>query len=152
MEETKELSSAEISRAFTNDPVLSTDDFQLGDRTFKVVDLGYDDYITFMTMLEPLLSALVGKISAKSGLKLPDIDLGTFTISGLTSYCKDSLPEMVRIICSQTDPTITIEEVKTLGKTPFKLAEIVIIQVNRNGIVKEFTAFFGQILRLMKAK
>jgi hypothetical protein len=48
----------------------------------------------------------------------------------------------------RVDLLVTAAEVKAWSKKPFKLAEIVLMQVARNGMVKDFTDFFGQMLRL----
>jgi hypothetical protein len=142
------LSEAAIVRAATNDPALSTTEVTLGDRTFKIVDLPYKDYLAFLVAFKPLLGVFMA--TAGSGLEVSG--LPAFDASDLITYCSDTLPEMVRIVCKQTDPTITVDEVMELGKTPFKLANIVLIQVQQNQMIKEITDFFGTILALMPKK
>lgn len=146
------ITPQEISRAATNDPALSDDEFILGGRKFKVVDLPYDDYIKFISLMQPLLESLVNGVSEKAGLKLPEIVIPTsgFTVAGLVKACVGALPEMACIVCSQTDPTITVDEVKTLAKTPFKLAQVVLKQIVRNNIIKDFSDFFEQVIPFLK--
>jgi len=141
------LTEAEKVRAAVNDPA---DQFTLGGRAFKIVDLTYDDYLRFIVLLEPLIKGLVAKVGAVSNVKIPgmELDSSSLSASGIVTYCGESLPEMVRIICSQTEPDITVAEVKLLGKNPFNLAKVVMRQVAQNGIIKDFTDFFGQILPL----
>lgn len=149
--ETPSLSQKDIVRAVTNDPSLSSDEFKLGDRTFKVVDLGYDDYLKFMVAMKPLLSGIAAGMSKAKGVSVPGIDLPetSATEMKILEFCQDELPEMVRIVCAQTDPDITVAEIKKLGKTPFNLAPIALKQMVRNNIISQFTSFFGQILPLM---
>jgi len=146
---TPQLTDAQKTRAAVNDPA---DHFILGGRTFKIVDLPYDDYLRFILLMEPLVQMLVQSASQSGKVSIPGMELDTSSISamGLARYCGDSLPEMVRIICSQTEPEITVEEIKKLGRNPFVLAKIVILQVSQNGIIRDFTDFFAQILPLFK--
>jgi hypothetical protein len=152
METENTLTEKEIIRAATNDPALSARTFTLGERTFTVVDLEYDDYLKFLAYLQPLLEAVTAKIASIRGLQL---DLGTggggMSASALIGFCGKDLPEMARLVCKGTDAGITVEEIKKLGKTPFRLSEIVIAQIEQNNIVKDMSDFFGQSLRLLTA-
>jgi hypothetical protein len=141
------LTEAQKVRAAVNDPA---DKFTLGGRVFNIVDLPYDDYLRFIVLLEPLLKGIVG--AATSSISIPGMEFSASTLSAssIASFCGESLPEMVRIICSQTEPDITAKEVKTLGKNPFQLAKVVMKQVAQNGLIKDFTDFFGQILPLIQ--
>jgi len=141
------LSQADIVRAATNDPALTKDEFMLGDRKFPVVDLSYDDYLRFLTLLTPLLETVVGGVMAKSGFRSGAM----LSPKDLISSLSDSLPELVSIVCNQTDETMTVEEVKLLGRTPFKLADIVMKQIEHNKIISEIASFFAQMLPVLKA-
>lgn len=141
------LSQADLDRAATNDPATSPT-FKLGDREFKVLDLNYKDYIRFFSHLKPMIGVIVGAIATSRGVPM---SLPAFDSMSLIDYCAEELPEMVRIICSQTDPTITAEEVTTLGKTPFTLARIVAMQMNRNNMINDFMDFLKETLPLLKA-
>jgi hypothetical protein len=144
--ETPSLSPEQILRAATNDPALSKDTIALGNKTFKVVDLKYDDYLTFITYLSPLLDAI-----AKSMLSLhgQSDEPEKFSTSTLFSYCGKELPEMARIVCAQTEPDITAEEIKELAGTPFKLIDVVWTQIVRNKMIDEIAAFFGRMAALL---
>jgi hypothetical protein len=145
MEENKtQLSEKEIARAVSNDPALSEVSFELGDRTFKIVDLAYDDYLAFLAELQPLVEAMFGSVMSSGS------SLGELSAQSILKYCGRSLPEMVRIVCRQTDPDITTDEVKRLAKSPFKLAWVVLKQVEQNNMVKEFADFFGSIVPLVQ--
>jgi hypothetical protein len=150
METEKTLTEREVIRAATNDPSLSDRTVTLGGRTFKVVDLEYDNYLKFLALLQPLLESVASKVASMRGITIENSS-GTMNVSGMISYCGQSLPEMVRIVLSATEPDITIEEVKQLGKTPFKMAEIVLAQVDQNNIIKDISDFFAQSLRLLSA-
>jgi len=142
----------EVVQASTNAPQLATDEFKLGDRVFKIIDLDYDSYIRFFAYLRPLINAVASGMAQRQGVSIPSIDLPESSLSAtrLIDFCIADLPEMVRLICAQTYPDTTVEEVKGNGKTPFVLAAIVIKQLVRNNVVGQFVSFFGQILPLMK--
>lgn len=142
--ETPTLTQAEIVRAATNDPVLAEDTFQLGDRVFPLVDLAYDEYLKFFAHLQPLLEKLASTITNTEFQKENEID-----VKGLIAYCGSSLPEMVRLMCAQTDATVTTEDVKRLGKNPFALAAIVVKQIKHNHVIEDIGSFFVQILPML---
>lgn len=141
------LSQADIDRAATNDPAPSPS-FTLGNREFKILDLPYKEYIRFFSHLKPMVGAVVGAIAMSRG-----VPMGTpaFDSMSLITYCSDELPEMVRIVCAQSDPTITTEEVMELGKTPFALARVAAMQINRNNMINDFMDFLKETLPLLKA-
>lgn len=141
-QEQAELTNVDIVRAATNDSTGIT--VQLGDRTFPIKDLSYDSYVRFFSLLQPLLEMIAGKLAPS----LQDHATG-ITSEAIIRYCSDSLPEMVCIVCEQTDPTITIQEVKELGKTPFNLAKIVIKQIEQNRVIADVSDFFVQVLPLL---
>lgn len=136
------LTKTQIAHAATNSPELSTHSFKLGDREFHVVFLPFDDYIEFLTYLEPLLTSLAGSaIDGFNPLALAQ---------AILQYCKQSLPQMVCLMCKQTDPTMTPETVKELARNPFTLARAVLVQVQHDKMVEELGSFFEQIVGLMK--
>lgn len=144
------ISDRELARAVTNDPALSDDQFELGGRVFTIIDLDYDEYVTFTTMLKPLLEVLFARMSGSTSV--PGIDLSSeASVDGVMQFTLKDLPEMARIVCSKTDPDITIADVKKLAKQPFKLAEVVVAQVIRNNIINDFASVFTQLRRLILA-
>jgi hypothetical protein len=145
--ETPSLSPEQILRAATNDPALSKDTFTLGSKTFKVVDLKYDDYLKFITYLSPLLDAIAKSMLSMTGRVEESEE--KFSTSTLFQYCGKELPEMARIVCAQTEPDITPDEVKELAGTPFKLIDVVWAQIVRNKMIDEIAAFFGRMAALL---
>lgn len=147
------LTDKDILQGAVNSPALAADEFQLGDRTFKVLDLGYDDYVQFLFFVKPIFEAL-GKAVTLSPTQVPDIDLGAgiLSITNIMDFCLKDLPEMCRIVCAQTAPEITVTEVKALARNPMKMTEVVLKQIVRNNMIKDFTSFFHQILALMPKK
>lgn len=155
MEETKqgaELTPQQISEAATNNPALSPDEFKLGETTFKIVHLPYDDYVSFIAYLQPFLDAITSKMADKVKISVPGLDIGK-AIDGtlLIKFCGTSLPEMARLICKQTYPNITVDQIKKDAGTPFILANIVLQQVIKNGMLRDFASFFAQIAPLFKS-
>lgn len=151
--ETTSISEERIVEAATNDPALSPDEFRLGDARFKLVYLPYDDYLSFLTYLRPFMEMIAGAVSKKRNVSVPGIDLGpapAFDMDNLIRFCGNSLPEMVRLVCKQTAPDITVEQIKEGGKNPFVLASIVIRQVAKNQMIKDFADFFAQMTPLLQ--
>lgn len=145
--EEKTLTQLEIVRAATNDPALAARTVKLGDREFPVLDLEYDDYMLFMAQVTPLLESLLGSLPGVRNLQLVD----TITPSSIISFCGKSLPELARIVCSQSAPAITVAEVKKLGKTPFALALVVLAQIEQNQMITSVKDFFLRIAPLLTA-
>jgi len=146
MEQTQTPTKLEIVRAATNAPELSTRTVPLGDREFKVVDLEYDDYLLFMAQLQPLLEGLLGNLPGVRGLGLSSV----LSPTDIMRYCGKSLVDMAVIVCKQTDPSVTAEEVKRLAKSPFKLVTVVMAQIEQNNIIGELKDFFNLVLPLLK--
>lgn len=144
------LTDEQILAAATNSPVLSPDQFKLGDQTFKIVHLPYDDYVTFLGYLQPFLSAMVLGKSKEQKVSIPGINLGVGASPlALVEFCSNELPEMVRLIVKQTDPTVTVKTIKELAGTPFVLAGIVFQQLVRNQMIADFASFFKQMMPLL---
>jgi len=138
------LSQEDLVRAATNSPSLAKNTVILGDRTFPIVDLPYDAFIRFLALLQPLLEVFASKITG--GLTS---STGGFTASSIVTYLADSLPELALICVEQTDPTMTVQKVKEMGRTPFALANIVIKQIEANKIIGEISDFFVTLLPLL---
>lgn len=155
VESTAALSEKDIIRAATNSPLLANDKFQLGDRVFPVVDLPYDEYVTFISLLSPLFEAMAGAVTAKYGTDaVPGIslDASKFNPGLLLKLCALALPDLVHIMARQSDPKITVEDVKKLGSKPTTLAVAVIKQITQNGMIRDFADFFVQMVGVMTAQ
>jgi hypothetical protein len=149
------LTKEKLLSAATNDSSLSRNTFTLGDRTFPLKDLTYDQYNKFLLLIAPLADGLIGRIGDKAKsqeLGIEGLDISLFSVSDILSYCGNVLPELALIAVQATDPNMTVEQVKNLGKTPFKLAEIVMLQLVHNNTIKDFADFFARILPLFGKK
>ena len=152
---TSTLTKEKVLSAATNDSTLSRNTFTLGDRTFPLKDLSYDQYNKFLLLIAPLADGLIGRIGDKvksQELGIQSLDVSLFSVTDVLSYCGKSLPELALIAVNASDPTITLEQVKAMGKTPFKLAEIVMLQMVHNNTIRDFADFFAQILPLFQKK
>lgn len=145
------MTNAEISRAVTNNPSLSLEEFSLGDRTFKIVDLSYDSYVDFLTLLSPLIEAVFGSVASAANMNGIKLDASALSVSTVIKHCAKTLPDLVLLVCKQTQRDITVDEVKLLGKTPLVLGAIVLKQLQKNNIIKDFADFFAQALPVLKA-
>ncbi len=146
------VSQHEMVRAALNAPELSEREFKLGDKVYKIIDLEYDDYLMFVELLTPLIEVFQNRAKAEE-VSVPDIALtpeAGLDFKAVLKYCKNDLPELVRIICRQTDPDITVEDIKKAGN-PIKLANIVLQQILQNNMIQEFADFFVQMIPLMRA-
>lgn len=148
-DETPILTEQDKIRAAVNLPAGT---FTLGDRTFEIKDLPYDDYIAFVGYISPLIDTLINRVAVKNALGLPGIDIDPTQLNTLhvLSMCKDTLPKMVTLMCNQTDKDVTEAEVKRLAGRPTVLANAVMLQMHQNGIIKDFTDFFGQMVKTLK--
>lgn len=143
------LTQRDVTRAAVN---LPAGQFALGERIFDIHDLSYDSYIAFIAYLTPLIEHVVQKIAGGQGVVIPGIDLSTslFSATNILSLCGKELPEMVQLMCKESDPTITVEEVKALAKRPTVLVSAIIKQIKQNEMIKDFADFFAQVLSVMK--
>lgn len=140
---TKKITNIEIARAATNDPALATTSVKLGERDFPLMDMPYEDNVKFLAFLQPLLESVAGRMSGVS------VDTGLAS-AGLMKYCAEHLPEMACMVCKQSDPSITVEEVKRLGKSPVRLASVVAAQMQHDRTINDIVDFFKQMLPLLK--
>lgn len=156
------LTKAQLVAAATNDPDLAKDQFKLGDRTFKIVDLEYDEYLLFTSYIEPLLRGAAGLVTTRAGVSVPGLenDLSSIDAGFLMKFCSKSLPEMAVIVCNMqehaaaaldkrtVDQTklVDVAWVKKAAKNPMVLAGIVMRQINQNNMIMAFMDFFVQVL------
>jgi len=146
-----ELTQEQIIAATTNDPDMSPFDIVLGDRTFKVVDLEYDNYMKFTMFLKPLFNEILSKArqAQDEGKSAINFSLTDINLDKIFSMFETTLPAMTLIVLSATDPSITLDECKRLCKTPFRMLEVVLVQIEKNNIIQDFTSFFPQLTQLM---
>jgi hypothetical protein len=150
---TPKLTDSEIARAATNSPALSPDKITVGEYEIALVDLPFDEYMEFVTLFAPALDALVGRVAKSANVpSIPGIVLAgeEVSVAGIFTYCKASLPQLAHIVVRQSQPSLTVEDVKRLFPTPFKMADLVFAQVKRNNIIGEMADFFKQVAPMMK--
>jgi hypothetical protein len=142
------ISDYEKTRAAINAP---SSHFELGGRKFNIVDLPYDDYLQFVQYLTPFIDGFAARlIGSKVGFSIPGVDLGpAITVSSVIDMCGKQLPEMAQIVCRQTDPAITVEEIKKLAGKPGALVAPVIKQLTANRILEDFTTVFAQLTMIL---
>lgn len=138
----EELTTKQITAAVTNDPEFSEHEIEFGGKTYKLVDLPYDDYIKFLALLQPFLEALTSKLISGS---MSDIGFGD-----LIKHCGDALPKMAYYALKQVDEDITESYIKQVGKTPFRIAPVVLKQIEKNNVIGDISDFFVQILPLIQ--
>lgn len=154
------LTQAEIIAAATNSSSLADTSFEYGGRTFKLLHLEYDSYLEFMAFLQPLLEGIAGKFAASQGINLPGLSVPDLSAevatASLMKFCKKDLPAMACIVCNQQalhekdeSLAVTAAWVKKHAKTPFELVSIVLKQVNKNQMIKDFSDFFVQMLPMV---
>jgi hypothetical protein len=57
---------------------------------------------------------------------------------------------MVYLMCLESDPDMTIAEVKKLAKRPTVLVTAIMKQIKQNEMIKDFADFFTQVLSVLK--
>lgn len=145
--EPEKLTDAALNSAIT--------EVKLGSMTFKVYHLPYRDYLEFLRYAMPLLELVVKKIflSRSGGVSLPggiDAESANFSAADVVTLCLDvcgdQLPRMAHIVCRQSHPSITVEEIEALCQTPFELIEVVKQQIIVNNMIKDFKDFLAQMI------
>lgn len=143
------LTNTELLRAATNDPALSKTKFTLGDKTFTIMDFKYDDYMKFINYLSPLLDTFIRGMT-NGALGLDGFAGASFTVQQIFQYCADELPQMALLVARQSDPEVTVDQLKELAGTPFNLAKLCLAQINHNKIIEAFGDFFVQMTQTLK--
>ena len=158
----KALSKTQIAAATSNSPALAPDQVKLGDRTFAILDLEYDEYLAFTSHLEPLLKSVAGMVTKRANISIPGLeaDMSEINVSFLMKFCGKALPEMAVIVLNMeervaaesagrpTDPAklVDVAWVKKNARNPMALAGIVMKQIAKNNMIMDFLDFFVQVL------
>lgn len=126
--------------------------FVLGEQAFPLKDLSYDSYVIFLGYLTPLIEVVVQKIAGGAGISIPGIDLNAnaFSTTNILKLCSKELPEMVHLMCKESDSTITVEDVKKLAGRPTTLVTAIVKQIHKNQMIQDFADFFAQVLSVVK--
>jgi len=139
------LNKLDMVEGATNSTILSEDVVTLEGRTFRLKHLKYDDYIAFMAYLKPVFGPLFEQLGGFAGGTQEVIDYAK-----IVGLCQSNLPEMALLVLKQDAPELTIKDVKDLCGTPFKMAELVLMQINKNNLIADFTNFFGLMTQMLK--
>jgi hypothetical protein len=153
-ENTPSITATQIAEAATNSPALSHDEVEFGGRVFKIVHLGYDEYIIFVDMLQPLFAGIAGSVANKAGVSVPGITLMPEANAGtLLQFFKKDLPEMAAIVLNMSavandkpEDKVDVKWIKKNAKSPYQLAQIVMLQVTKNRMIEDFASFFVQAI------
>ena len=125
--------------------------FRLGDREFEIKDLGYFDYLEFVSLVRPLIGVIT------EGLQLGDaggelnlnFDPASIDLDKILGLCGKELPKMAQLVCKQTDPKNKAEEVAELARRPQRLVEVVLMQIMHNKMIEEFGNFFTRLTSMV---
>lgn len=148
---TPTLTDTQIADAVRND--YPDDSFALGHgderRVFPIKDLSYDSYIEFLKLARPVMDLLIGSLDVamdEKGEPTLTIRRESLDLDVLLDVAGTSLPRLAHLCCKQSDPRITVDEVKRLARRPMDLLDVVIKQVQHNKIVQEFADFFPRLV------
>lgn len=127
--------------------------FTLGTKEFERKDLAYDDYIQFCSLITPLIEKIFSAAKPKVSIEGPngpelDFDFDTSVIDAktLVQMGAEALPLLAWLCCRQSDPSISIVDIKKLcGGKPWPLLTIVFQQIKHNKIVEDLCGFFPQM-------
>lgn len=117
----------------------STETFEFGGRTFKLLDLQYDSYIEFMEHMAPFIELVMS----------PGASGHAVSVTEFVKFAGKSLPRMAVLMLNGQDPTVTEEWVKANTKNPYTLAELVLQQVVKNKMIEDFAGFFVSLTEKM---
>lgn len=126
----------------------------LESKTFELKHLSYDAYIEFCTLAHPIISAIgtgLAVNNTKTGELSFDFDPTNLDFKELLKMAGDQLPRMAYLCCKQSDPKVTVADVKRLGYRPQVLLNVVLEQVRHNRMVQEFADFFPQVVAKLQA-
>jgi hypothetical protein len=125
--------------------------FKLGDREFEIKDLGYFDYIEFMSLAKPIIKLAAGALEMDNagGELKADFNPAALDMDEVIKLCGKELPRMGQLICKQTDPKIKAEEVAILAHRPQRLVELVLMQILHNNMIQEFASFFTRLTAMV---
>lgn len=143
------LTATDIHNAVRNE--YPGQSFMLGDREFPIKSLAYDDYLEFVDLARPIVEAVANSLELQSESGDPSIGFNPVNLDfkQLIKLAGTELPRMAWICCKQSDPKISINDVKRLARRPFPLIEIVLLQVKHNELVKEFQSFFPRLGKII---
>lgn len=118
--------------------------FKLGEREFPIKDLDYDSYLEFMELSYPIIQAVTDSLELTSSNGEPDVAFNpaTFDVGKIIKLAGSNLPRMTWLCCKQSDPAITIPEVKRLARRPHVMIQVVFEQIKHNKLVEEIRDFF----------
>lgn len=121
-------------------------------REFELKHLDYDSYLEFCDLARPILQTVAGGLDL-GGLASGDLQFNPAKIDfgEILRQAGSELPRMVWLCCKQTDPKITLEEVKRLGYRPQAMLTVVLKQIKHNEMVQEFASFFPKIVEQFTA-
>jgi len=149
-----DLTQKEIVEGMTNDPAFNPDEVTLKDKVYKIAHLEYDDFSKFTSYFEPMLRKILAKmkeIQDTAVTEKKDVsELANVDVMELLKECADNLPLMGQLILKQTQPDITVEEVKKICGDPFTITELVLLQMAKNRMVEKFSAFFPHLMSLIR--
>ena len=145
------LTESQIADAVRNDyPEAS---FTLGQseaaRTFPIKDLSYDAYIEFLKVGKPILDLVIGAITVttdENGDSQIAFNKEAVDLDLVIEMAGTSLPRLAHLCCKQSDPKITVDQVKALARRPMDLLDVVLKQVKHNQLVQEFADFFPRLV------
>lgn len=126
--------------------------FSLGDRQFDLKDLAYDDYLEFIDLARPIIESVADSLNVVadnaggSEVKLDPLGLDFQKLIKLAGH---ELPRMAWICCKQSDPKISIADVKRLARRPYPLLEVVLLQVQHNKLIEELQDFFPRLGKIV---
>lgn len=128
-------------------------EFELGGQKFEIKDLGYFDYVEFITLAKPLV-LLVGEsleTTAKDGEIGIEFNPAAVDFDKILAMCGKELPRLAWLICKQTNPALKPNDVAELARRPYVLVEIILLQIKHNDMIQEFASFFQRLTRMVTA-
>ena len=122
-------------------------DADKGGREFPIKDLSYDDYVEFMELAQPIISSIIEALELTNDDGQPDVNFNpaSLDIPKLIKMAGGNLPRMAWLCCKQSEPNITVADVKRIGRRPTAMIQVVIDQVVHNKLIQEFQDFFRQM-------
>ena len=127
--------------------------YKFGSRTFELKHLAYDDYMKFVKLAQPLIETIAQMAGEDLSGGVTQIAFNAMALDFDTviKLSGDNLPQLAWLALKASDPKIKPEEVKALavesnpGCPPMAMAEVVLVQVKHNQMIKGFVDFFQRL-------
>lgn len=140
------LTQGDINKAVSNEGYGTV---TLGGKEFDIKHFSYDDYLEFVELVPPVMSAFAKGLEINADpVHGAALQFNPMAIDhkALIKVAKNELVRMAWLCLKQSQPGISQRDVKALARHPMELLDVVMRFVEHNEMVKVFADFFQRTL------